>query len=1109
MQGCNVSRTIVVLAILLTALAASPAFAGRIDAGLEARMQSAGQDELIQVVIRPVGTLLGSALKAQVTSQYATRAEQHTAAVQALQATSAITQPAILTEMASSYYDGRIYNAKGFWIDNVITAEMSASAIAELSQRPDIDEILAMPKVELVAPIPADATDFDDLGQSLVTSNPIRSIRADSVWAMGYTGRGRLIGSLDTGVEGRHSELSPRWRGHNGYSIQESWFDPVYNDTVPRIYSGSGSTHGTLVMGLMVAKFGTDSIGVCPDCQWISAAVIDIPCPTNPNAPCANLFEALQWIADPDGNPLTTDDVPDAVANPWGALTKSPGDGCAVTGVGCANVFWNAIDNIEAAGAVMIFAAGNEGSCGSSTIRNPANRISSETNAFSVGMVDTRTDIVNPPVDAQSSFGPSDCNGTTIKPELVAPGVNLRSTVPPNGFASSAYGTSFSTPYVAGAVALLREYNPNATVDQIKQALLAGARDLGPVGPDNQYGHGMLNVVAALRALPPNTQPNISVKASEYVRPAPGQMAQIVLTLKNSGTAASNVNVTITSNDPRLTVIDGSATFPNMLNVGDTATNDGDPFDVTVAPGNVLPGERLPITVTITAAGGYNKTWQAAIQTGPVQSSEIYTHDAGNFQMTISSLGAFGLQIDNLNPRKGQSGYGPGYLYGGDPTQSLFEGAFLVGVGPNQVSDAARNSSGAPDFDFQVDPGGRLTVSEPGPTYPEETRAGMSDAYAENPIGLFIEQRTWVSDADDEDDYLICEYTIWNRSGQTRTGVRAGLFFDWDFPWTGAVATRDGGGFNSQVGVGWMRDTQENRYRGLCVVSPMGTTSYHYFDNLTEIYDGFTEAEKWTAMSNGLVQTAPPAAGDGSHLIATGPYTIQADSAIRVAFAIIGATSEEALLNSAQTAKDSYNAGTVSVSPIALQFVAPVGGPDPASQTVTINNGTDASITFGVNEVPVFATVDPSVGEIAAGGQVQLRVNVTVGDRQAGTYRDTLLLTTDDPLLPAVYIQTTLVVGGGGSDTKVLPNPFNPAAAGSVALFLTRPATTGTTASIYDLGGRRVRDMGTVPLGATSITWNGETAEGHVVANGVYFCYVEAPGTGGFKQTLKIAVKKN
>jgi hypothetical protein len=385
----------------------------------------------------------------------------------------------------------------------------------------------------------------------------------------------------------------------------------------------------------------------------------------------------------------------------------------------------------------------------------------------------------------------------------------------------------------------------------------------------------------------------------------------------------------------------------------------------------------------------------------------------------------------------------------------------------------------------------------------------MSDALAEDPIGIFVEQRTWVSDAPDEDDYLICEYTIWNRSGQTISGLRAGLFFDWDFPFAGpTVATRDDGGFNAQFGVGWMRDSQENRYRGLCVVSPLGTTSYRYFDNLTEIYDGLTEAEKWAAMTEGYNQTTPPATGDGSHLIASGPYTIQADSAVRVAFAIIGATSEQALITSAQAARSNYNSGTVSVTPLVMQFNATAGGPDPSPQGVTITNNTDATITLNVTEVPAFALLGPYAAEVEPGGAAQITLFVGAGDRGVGVYRDTLALTTSDPLLASVRIPVTLTVGGGGSDADVTPNPFNPKVDGSVLLSVPAEGTGIGSAVIYDVGSRVVRSWDTFAAGAYSVSWDGKTDDGHSVASGVYFCRIVVNGEGGGERVLKIAVKK-
>lgn len=1113
MPGTKSLCSLLFVPIIALGILTGPAHAGRIDPGLDALMQAAGPEEFIQVVIRPVGTLVGANLKQQVTTRYATRAEQHTAAVQALRATAEATQPAILNALGSDYFDGRVLNAQGFWIDNVITAHMTPSAIAELAQRSDIDEILAMPKVELVAPIPADATGVED---QLVTSNHIKAIRADSVWSMGYTGTGRLVASLDTGVDGKHLALTTKWRGHNGYSIKESWFDPIWNDTVPQTYPGTGNSHGTQVMGIMVSTAGlVDTIGVCPDCQWISAGAIDIPCPSNPLLiTCGNLFESLQWVADPDGDPLTSHDVPDAVANPWGAVTRLSGAGCVASGVGCDDVFWNAIDNIEAAGAVMIFAAGNEGDCGAGSIRNPANRISSETNAFSVGMVDTRTEIDNPLVDGLSSRGPSDCDGATVKPELVAPGVNIRTTTPPVGFTTQAYGTSFSTPYVAGAVALLREYNPNATVDQIKQALLTGARDLGTAGPDNLYGHGILNVIGALRALPANTKPNIGIRKNYYVRPAPGQSTQIVLNLKNSGTAATGVTAAIVSNDPRLSVQDGTATFADMPNVGDTAANHDDPFDVTVSAANILSGERIPITVTITAADGYTRTIQAAILTGPERDREMFTHNAGNFEMTISSFGGFGLQIDNLNPRKGQDGYGVGFLYGGDPTPSLFEGAFLVGIDGEHVSDVARNTSGAPDVDFMTDPGGRLTILEPGEAFPEETRAGFSDAYAENPIGLFIEQRTSVSSAADEDDYLVCEYTIWNRSSTTVNGLRAGLYFDWDFPWFGTqqepTASRDVGGYIAQHGVGWMTDSEFPLYRGIAAINLEGTSSCRYFDNFSEVYDGLTEGEKWDGMSGGFEQVNPPAPGDGSQLVATGPFTIAPGASAKVAFVIIGGTSQAELVASVQAARQRYNAGLVFSSAPVLEFHFEQDGPDSLTQTTAIVNATDNTVSLELAQSPEFGTAQLTSLSLSPGESTDLTLRLGGSDLPPGTYADHVIVETSEPQSPEVQVATTLKVSGSVASGSVNPNPFDPTSAGArVSMALRKAANDGTTARIYDLGGRLVRDFGRLSQGATAVLWDGRTDDDVIVASGVYICYVESPGTGGFKQTFKVAVKKS
>jgi PKD repeat protein len=87
-----------------------------------------------------------------------------------------------------------------------------------------------------------------------------------------------------------------------------------------------------------------------------------------------------------------------------------------------------------------------------------------------------------------------------IKPEVSAPGTNVRSAVNGNGY-SSFTGTSMASPHVAGAILLLKEAFPTLTGTEIKLALYFSADDLGATGEDNLYGMGIINLEAAYNYL--------------------------------------------------------------------------------------------------------------------------------------------------------------------------------------------------------------------------------------------------------------------------------------------------------------------------------------------------------------------------------------------------------------------------------------------------------------------------------------------------------------------------------------------------------------------------------------------------------------------------------
>lgn len=124
---------------------------------------------------------------------------------------------------------------------------------------------------------------------------------------------------------------------------------------------------------------------------------------------------------------------------------------------------------------------------------------STASNVITVGAYNTAT-------DAYADFsGRGSEEGGALKPSLVAPGVNIE-TAAPDGRYVSQTGTSFATPFVTGAAALLMQYgvvdgeDPFLYGEKVKAYLQRGARPLPGFGayPNNQVGYGALCVENSL-----------------------------------------------------------------------------------------------------------------------------------------------------------------------------------------------------------------------------------------------------------------------------------------------------------------------------------------------------------------------------------------------------------------------------------------------------------------------------------------------------------------------------------------------------------------------------------------------------------------------------------
>ncbi len=344
------------------------------------------------------------------------------------------------------------------WLINGIATTAKSSVIKRLAKQAGIAEIRQDQAITLSgAAIPAGTP----------SEWNIQMTGAETLWTLGYQGQGVVVADMGTGADLNHPDLAPSFRGGGN-----SWFDPNGEHSQP--YDANG--HGTQTLGIIAGQAASGTaIGMAPESLWIAAKIFD----DAGYATYSAIHEGFQWLLDPDGDP-NTDDAPDIVNNSWGL------DGTAGL---CENEFSQDIDVLRSAGIAVVFAAGNMGTDSSlSPADNPG--------AFSVGAVDSDGVIAN-----FSSGGPSACT-SDIYPNITAPGVFVRTAdltyggIFPNSYIE-AYGTSYASPHVAGTMALLLNAKSDLTVSELESALTMSASDQGDLGPDNDYGHGIINVAAA------------------------------------------------------------------------------------------------------------------------------------------------------------------------------------------------------------------------------------------------------------------------------------------------------------------------------------------------------------------------------------------------------------------------------------------------------------------------------------------------------------------------------------------------------------------------------------------------------------------------------------
>ncbi|MFR9777999.1 S8 family serine peptidase [Micromonospora sp. MS34] len=491
-----------------------------------------------------------------------------------------------------------------FWLANTIQVTGDAALLADIAVRPEVDQILADDPVIIPEPEP---------GAEVPALNGIEwnidRINAPRVWnELGVRGEGIVVANIDSGVDYTHPAVAASYRGRQpdgSYDHNYSWFDPA--GICPSAAPCDNNDHGTHTMGTMVGLDGTNVIGVAPGARWIAAK----GCETS-SCSRASLLAAGQWVVAPtdlSGANPRPDLAPDIVNNSWGSNAYDPWYTATVSA-------W------VAAGIFPAFSNGNNGP-GCNTAGSPG--------SYSVSYASGAFD-VNNTIAGFSSRGAGE-NGD-IKPNIAAPGVNVRSSIP--GGYDTFSGTSMASPHTAATVALMWSASPaiQGDIAATRTILDDTAIDVadtscgGTADDNNVFGEGRLDAYAAVTASPRGALGALGGRVSSAGADLAGATVAVTGPMSRTGTTGADGTYAfdrLMVGDYTLTVSKFgylTATITVTITENETLTRD---VEVTQAPSGTLSG-------TVTTAAG-----PAAGATVTVLGTPLSTvaDAAGHYTLTV------------------------------------------------------------------------------------------------------------------------------------------------------------------------------------------------------------------------------------------------------------------------------------------------------------------------------------------------------------------------------------------------------------------------------------------------------------------------------------------
>ncbi len=387
-------------------------------------------------------------------------------------------QKSIVDILESEKETGQVKFYESFHIINCINVIAKKSLLSSLAKRSEVEKIVLNKKIkadkkEKNAP-EVRTYSMNSANGKHVPWN-LKAIAADKAQELASSSNNEVVVAIiDSGVDGTHPAIKDNYRGNDPSLAAYSWYNTITGKDGSEETPSDSRGHGTHVCGTILGSRDNSLLGVAPKAKWMAVKVFDNDGETDN----AKLIKAGQWIMAPNGNPNY---APNVVNNSWGGNST---DG----------FYRDIVKAWRKAGIFPVFSAGNVSQYnngGENSIGTPA----SYPESYAVGAIRKDEHVAKFSLRGKSDYTDK------WKPDIVAPGVNILSSMPGNKY-EILTGTSMAGPHVTGVVALMLSVNKDLSVDQIEKILNSTATPLKDEdytsSPNHGYGYGKVNAALAV-----------------------------------------------------------------------------------------------------------------------------------------------------------------------------------------------------------------------------------------------------------------------------------------------------------------------------------------------------------------------------------------------------------------------------------------------------------------------------------------------------------------------------------------------------------------------------------------------------------------------------------